>query len=188
MVELPLHHAYFLIPTGLIMGILEERHRAPVIFRSSRSQVFGLWFYCCLIFAGVARDYLRVDESFRAYRLEVNRVGNLPPGATPDVLFLTDLADFMRNARTPFDPTSLSEADLLELQRVVTSFPNIANMSRYAQALAFLRSPAETQLWLRKSEKMLPPSYVEGYRQAWDIASKQYPEVAAIPWPEENLR
>ncbi|MFZ4287281.1 Wzy polymerase domain-containing protein [Variovorax sp. HJSM1_2] len=187
MVELPLHHAYFLLPTGLVMGMLEQKQHARVLFRTSRWIALLLWLCCCILLFSVMRDYLRVEENFRVFRLEINRVGNLPPGHTPDVLVLDDLADFMRNARLEFDPAKVTEEEMQHLYRVVTSFPTSGNMLRYAQVLAFRRGSEETQLWLRKVEKMLPPEIADGLKAGWVATGKQYPEATSIPWPEAKL-
>ena len=75
MLELPLHYAYFLLPTGLVVGILNVRNRMPVVVQTPR------WVYAVLCAGGlvllgaVVTDYLEVESNYQAMRFEAARMG-----------------------------------------------------------------------------------------------------------------
>nr|WP_315188024.1 Wzy polymerase domain-containing protein [uncultured Albidiferax sp.] len=185
MVELPLHHAYFLLPTGLVMGMLNQRLRSNVIFRTNRWWILGSLLCTSLLLGVIIRDYLRVDASFRAYRLEVNHIGNLPPGKPPEVIVLNDLREFIRNARTEVQP-NISSEELELLRRITKSFPTPFNLFNYTKALAFRHETVAARDWMEKIQKVQPDSYVQNLREVWTIQSQTEPAMAAVPWPPAN--
>lgn len=182
MVEFPLHYAYFLLPTGLVMGMLEQRQRGRILASGSRWAALGLLAVCSLVLGMIVRDYLRVEQNFRAFRFEAARIGNLPPAATPDLLILNNFAEFMRNARAEFR-TDLSDDDMQRLYRVASSFPSPVNLLLYGQALAIRAGAEPTQSWLRKVERVVPAETAEEIKDAWIEAGKQDPRIAAVEWP-----
>lgn len=182
MVELPLHHAYFLLPTGIVVGALNQRHKNPVILRSSRWLAFALWFFVSALLGVIIRDYLHVDSSFRNFRLEGARIGKLPPGSPPDVLLLDDFREFIRNARA--DVVRGSDEQELELRRKVTySFPTPANMFNFAKVLAFRHEYAEATDWVSKMQKVQPVEYFSDMRATWALQALSEPDMAKVIWP-----
>lgn len=182
MVELPLHHAYFLLPTGLVMGFLNQRMSNRVVWTSSRWIALGLWMGVSLLLIAIVRDYLRVDESFRAYRLEAARIGSLPPGVPPDVLVLDDLREFIHYARKGLEPDITAE-DLVQLQKVALSFPTPSNLFNVAKALAYRHRTQEAQAWIRKMQKVQPDGFDRDLRAIWEHQALTQPAMAQVQWP-----
>jgi O-antigen ligase len=187
MVELPLHHAYFLLPTGLIIGILNQRIGKRIAIQSSRVPVIAILISISLILAAVIRDYLRVDESFRSYRLEMNHVGNLPPLTAPSVYILDDMSDFIATLRTEVSP-DISDKQLKLVYRTALSFPSPFNLFNYARALAFRHRSVESEEWLKKIEKVQPTEFVKALRAAWAKEAETQPAMAAVSWPIDENR
>ncbi|WP_394789160.1 Wzy polymerase domain-containing protein [Rhodoferax sp.] len=183
MVELPLHHAYLLLPTGLVMGMLSQRQKHPVVLKTGRGVIIGLWFAASILLAVIIRDYLNVDASFRTYRLEVAHVGKLPPGEPPDVLILDDLYEFILNARTDVK-TGMDDAALEKLFHITTRFPSTSNMFNYAKALALSGKPAEATAWIEKMQHVLPNGYSLELQSIWRSQSVDQPAMALVPWPD----
>ena len=182
MVELPLHHAYLLLPTGLVMGMLNQRMHFRVLWTSSRWVVLGLWLASSILLGAIIWDYLRIDESFRTYRLESSRIGRLPPGKPPEVLLLNDLQAFIRNARMDVKPT-ISTAELAQLHVIAVTFPTPVNLFNYAKALAFLHEPDAATLWIKKMQKVQPRGFDRDLRIIWESQSRTQPAMAAVKWP-----
>jgi len=185
MVELPLHHAYFLLPTGLIMGMLTQRVGGRVIFRTSHWIITAFLLAVSLLLGAIIQDYLRVDESFRTYRLEMNHVGNLPPGPAPDVLVLNDMSEFISSLRTVVR-SDINEAEFERIKQDALSFPTPFNLFNYGKALAFRHKSVEAGQWLRKLEKVHTKDYVEHLKRAWAADSRTQPAIAAVPWPSDR--
>ena len=183
MVELPLHHAYLLLPTGLVIGILNQRQYNRVVWISSRWLLLGLWGGASILLGGIVRDYLRVDESFRDFRLEAAHVGSLHIGGPPDVLILNDMRELIHYAREGVDP-HISEIELQRLYGVVTSFPSPSNMFNYAKALAFRRGPIQAEEWIVKMQKVEPAEFDRDLHLSWDTQAKTQPAMAAVHWPQ----
>lgn len=182
MVELPLHHAYLLLPTGLVMGMLNERQNNRVVCVSPRWTVLALVLGAMLLLGAIMRDYFRVDASFRTFQLEAARIGDLPPGKPPEVLLLTDMREFIHYGRLGVEP-NISEADVEKLHAVATSFPTPSNLFNYAKALAYRHRPEEAMAWIKKAQKVQPSEFDHGLKVAWETQSRQQPAMAAVTWP-----
>jgi O-antigen ligase len=187
MVELPLHHAYFLLPTGLVVGILNHRLRHRVVFSSSRWVVFGVWLAASLLLGIITRDYLQVDASARTLRLDAARIGRQPAGLPPDVLLLNDLRESIRYARLTVEP-NISTEELTHLRKVAYVSATPYNLFNVAKALAYLGQPEEAQAWIAKMQKVQPDGFDGDLRRIWESQAKTQPAMAAVQWPPATPR
>lgn len=185
MVELPLHYAYFLLPTGLVMGMLNQRQHRWVAWSCNRWSVLVLWLGTSVLLGTIISDYLRVDSSFRTFRLDAAHIGTLPPGLPPDVLVLNQMREFIVNARLEVQPT-ISAAELEKLRSLTTSFPNPSNLFNFAKALAFRHEPEAATDWIAKVLKVQPAEFNVTMRRAWKAQAATQPAMAAVQWPETD--
>lgn len=182
MLELPLHHAYFLLPTGLVMGALNVRLQVRPMVTAGRWSMVVVWLLSVALLALLIRDYARVEASYQALRFEWARIKTETRGGPPDVLLLTQWREFIRIAR--FDPTSGMSADDLEWMRQVTStYPSTSGFHKLATALAMNRQPEEATLWLKRMCKIVSESQCAAVKAAWANQSLGNPDIAAVPWP-----
>ena len=187
MLELPLHYAYFLLPTGLIMGVLHTSlgitlRKSPSI-KISRSVLIGVLSGLSLFFAVVVRDYFRVEESYRTLRFELANFKYAVRGTEPDVLVLTQWRDFIRMARIePFTP--LTEQELVWFRNVAGTMPSAGGSYKLAGALAMQNQTAEAQLWLTRLCKMQPQQQCEAVRANWQARAKSLPELEKVDWTQ----
>lgn len=182
MLELPLHHAYFLLPVGLVMGMLNTRMDVRPVLLVGRWSLISIWLVAVLLLALLIRDYARVEPSYQALRFEWARIKSDQRGAPPDVLLLTQWREFIRLAR--FEPARGMSADELEWMRKVTStYPSAGFFQKYAAALAMNQRPEEAQLWLRKLCKMVTEVQCLGVKEAWENHARMEPLIAAVRWP-----
>jgi hypothetical protein len=182
LLELPLHYAYFLLPAGLVIGVLNVRLNARPILSTGRWSLLWLWLPTIALLALIIRDYLKVETSYQELRFEQARIKVVAPGKVPEVLLLTQFGESFRFARLL--PTSGMSADDLDWMRKVSkTYPGSATLPKLALALALNKQPDEAQLWLEKVcriESELRCSAVKNY---WANQSLKHPELAAVPWP-----
>jgi hypothetical protein len=132
--ELPHHYAYFLIPCGLWIGLIEwdmkpgESSRFPwnlVPLALAAALLVGVW-----------RDYPAVEEDFRLMRFENLSIGTpRAKQAAPDAPFLSSLTAFLRFARTK-PVAGMTSAEIDAMRAVVERYPYSGAMIRFASALA----------------------------------------------------
>lgn len=185
MVEFPLHHAYFLLPTGVVMGMLNQRLKHHVIFKINRWPVIGLLFCTSLLLGAVIRDYFLVDADFRAYKLEVNHVGISSEIKSKDIYVLNDLRAFIENLRKEVQP-NISAEELELLRRVTLSFPTPFNLFNYGKALAMRHETLAAKDWLEKLQKLQPDAYLKNLQEVWQSQSRTEPAMAAVIWPPSD--
>jgi O-antigen ligase len=182
MLELPLHHAFFLLPAGLVMGALNIRLQAkPVFSFNSRWSVGVVWFMAVTMLVLVVRDYARVEQSY--HDLSVKWTNKTQSKATPpDVLLLTQWYDFFYMAQ--FEPTKdMGDEQLARLRKIVALSPSVNGLYKLALALAMNHQPAEAQLWLGRLCSLAETAQCSKVHRAWMILGHFDPAVAAVPWP-----
>lgn len=146
MLELPLHHAHFLMPLCLLGGALEARQEVgssnwsfPV--RWLRGGVIASAVVCALLVS----DYLRVEASYARLRFEWARLSQLPPGGPPEVLILNQFHEYIAFLR--FSPAKgMSEKELIWARNVAQTFPSPLTYAKYAAALALNGKGDEAEL------------------------------------------
>lgn len=181
MLELPLHHAYVLLPFGLVMGALDQRLGIAPIMQLPRAFAMLLWVTAFVLLSLIVRDYMRVERSYQALRFEWARIKS-PPAEIPDVLLLSQWRDFVGFVKQ--EPAKgLDEAELESLRRIAALNPGAATLQKLAVVLALNGRSDEAALWLRRMCNTAPKSQCELVRKAWLIDAKTTPEIAAVRWP-----
>jgi len=187
MLELPLHFAYFLLPVGMVMGVLNTRLAARPLFSLGRGGALGLSVAAAIFLVLIIRDYSRIEESYLTLRFEEQGIQTSSPKEPPDVLLLTQWRDYIYYAR--FEPrTGLTKDELDWMGNVTGLFPTARFFQKYAMALALNQRPAEASLWLQRMSKMVPEAQCLILKKMWARQSVSIPEIAAIPWPVEAER
>lgn len=181
MLELPLHHAYMLLPFALVMGVLDTRSNPAPLALASRSLVMVLWLSAFLLLAVIVRDYGRVEASYQSQRFEWSRIKS-PPVELPDVLILNQWPDFFRLVKLK-PVAGMDEVDLARLRNTAALNPGAASLRKLAVALAFNGHPDEAALWLRRMCKTTTAYQCGLVKKAWLIDVQKSPEIAAVPWP-----
>lgn len=182
MLELPLHYAYFLLPTGLVTGALDTRLRGRMLAFGGRWLAGTLWLGSVVLLAVMVRDYLRIEASYQVLRFEW---ANIRPNVSrdpPEVLMLTPLRDLIVIAR--FEPSVGMSIEKLEwMRRVANLYPSAGIIHKMATALVWNNQPDEAILWLRRLCAIAPSGQCEAIKNAWGNQSRTDPLIAAVPWP-----
>ena len=186
MLELPLHYAYFLLPTGLVVGALNAELRIWPLGRSSwiagRWILLGVWCLGAILLALIVRDYFRVEATYAALQLEKAQLLNSSPAEVPEVLLLTDLREIQRFMK--FEPAAGASSTELQWAREVTLiWPSSRNFMTLAILLGLNGQPVEAQQWLAKMCHIVPRDQCGTAPSRWAQAQKLHPQLAVIEWP-----
>lgn len=184
MLEFPLQYAYFLLPTGLVMGVLNQRLIKQTFWTTPCWTLLALWLIGALLLTGIIRDYFMVESSFQDARFELARIGNRPAGQAPDVLLLSQLREEINYMRYKVKP-GMTPEELDWLQKVVNAYPGGGAAYKAARALALNQKPAEAQQWLRKICKISSPDECALIQRVWNKDAQTNALIAAVPWPKE---
>jgi O-antigen ligase len=159
MLEFPQNYAYFLLPIGFILGILQAQ-------AATKSLSFSPRFMQVTLVLGVAitaliyRDYETVvpklNQSMR-YEKTPEKITN------DDQVYL--LEEFNRRIEwirmNPY--TELQKDDITKISEIILNYPTTYDLFKYAKLLAFngYEEEAKHQLWLLRELRDLDISYAE---------------------------
>lgn len=145
MVEYPHSYLYFLLPVGLMMGLLEGASAGAPRARGLPAWSLALpllGMVVMLVWIGV--EYIRVEEAFRQLRFVNARIGvdRVADAPTPDVRLL-DAPREMHRMMILKPAPGWSGADLQRMREVAERFPTVPVMFRYAQVAGLNGKPEE---------------------------------------------
>jgi O-antigen ligase len=183
MLELPHAYALFLLPAGLMFGVLEQQFARQRQVAVPRAVMGGLTALLTLVLAVVAVDYLRVESDLQDTRMRAARIGDLTPVAAPRLHFLVPLADLLAFLR--IEPARGMDAQALAgMQRVAWRFPSGPNLFRYAQAAALNNRLEDATRALGLLCHLMLPAECRAAGDAWrEIGSVRYPEMLRVVPP-----
>ncbi len=134
LLEFPQQYAYFLLPIGLWVGVIEARRGAPTI--GSHWMPKALAVGAAALAIAVAWDYPAVEEDFRLVRFETLSIGPLrATQPAPDAPFLSSLTAYTRFIRTPIT-ANMPAGTFAHMDAVVRRYPYSTVLYRYAKGLA----------------------------------------------------
>jgi hypothetical protein len=183
LVEYPLHYLYFLLPTGLMMGLLEgappvreERVRMPHwLLAGTLAALTGL-----LIWVGV--EYFKVDSAVRQLRFALLGLDDMASAPPASVWLLDQPREFHRFMAASARP-GMTRDELVWMRDVVTREPRPPAQLRYALAAGLNGQPLEAQETLRRLCMMHPAPRCDEGRTSWVAAQQQHPVLRRIPYP-----
>jgi O-antigen ligase len=184
LVEFPLQYAYFLLPVGLVMGILDARSGIRPVAITPYWMLPGILLAAVSALCITIRDYAQVDNSYTMLRLEQSIIGQGrgPMGGPPNVWSLTQLREWIVGARLQAHP-NMSQKELDEMAMVARAYPSLSLAYRLATALALNGRPAEARVWLDNICKFTDEAQCRLAKHTWEQESPKDPRTAAIKWP-----
>jgi hypothetical protein len=195
MLEMPLHYAYMLLPTGLVMGTLNARLGGPVIAYTRPRIILAMWLAAAVLLAAITRDYLLIEADFEALRFEkAYRIE--APAEPPGVLVLTHLSEFVRLGRGAAT-VGMSSQEIDRLRDVADAFPSPSNLYLHTAALALNGRGEEAQLRMKKISKVMPAGSYQEMGRLWTAQTKgnkslpkvvEWLEVAGASAPSQGKR
>ncbi|MEO7850822.1 MAG: Wzy polymerase domain-containing protein [Rubrivivax sp.] len=185
MFEFPLDYAYFLLPVGLMVGVLERSAPLGRAVRISGPIAAGLAAVLAALVIWIAHDYREVQANTLQWRFESARIGPPPakPSVAPDVALLTQQREFLRFARTQAR-RGMSADELTWMRQVAARFGYPPTLFRYALATALNDDPASSAEALARLCALHPPARCKEGLEAWTaMAAGPYPELRAVQFP-----
>lgn len=184
MLEYPLNYAYFLLPVGMMMGLLDgatpTRWRIPV----PRGALLAFAAIVTSLVAWVAAEYLRVEANTELLQLETARIGtHRIQSVAPELTLLTQWREYLKYARV--EPhAGMSQQELGWMKSVVERFPYAAAMRHYAVANALNGHPDVAAATMARLCKLHNVIRCGNELQRWNEQARQeYPQLAAIELP-----
>ncbi len=149
MLEFPQYYAYFLLPVGFILGLVQSQQSNIKTITLSPNYMRGLYVVSLLLLGLIIRDYsvaaAKLNQSIR-YEKTPEKITNQKP------IYLLEEFD-RRIAWIRMSPyTKLNQQELNEIREMVLNYPTKYDLIKYAKALAFNghEKEARHQLWLLK--------------------------------------
>ena len=182
-VEYPLAYTYFLLPAGVLCGLLSAGAA------NSSVRTVPAWLSPLLlsgataVLAVVSADYLAFEQQLRLLRMDQARIGlGAPREAIAPIRLLTQLDAMLRFGRTP-ERENMSADQLDEMRATVARFPSGPNLIRLAAALAMNHRPDEAKSVLQLVCKLEPEWMCQGMEGLWTALGARQQAIQRVAWP-----
>lgn len=184
MLEFPLEYAFFLIPTCLLLGMVEADQNIPAIVKIPHwAGVLG----CVLgvvLMVWVWREYRVIEEDHRLMRFETARIGHLrAERIAPDVMLLDQLREFLRFARTEARPGMTME-ELDWMKRVAHRYPYPPSIFRYTLALSLNGRAESAAIEMMRLRSLHGEELYQEARAGLMGLGEEYPQLTLFDLPE----
>jgi O-antigen ligase len=185
MLELPHGHAVFLLPAGLMMGLVEAHSGARSVLAVPRWAVGALALALATALGVLASEHRAVEQDLVALRMRAAKIANLPTlGPVPQLILMAPFSELLASLRIA-PVAGLDEASLDLLHRVAYHYPSTGNLLRLAQADGLNSRPAQAREALTLLCQLRPAADCEGAAQHWrEMGRTDYPALAAIEPPD----
>ncbi len=149
MLEFPLHYAYFLLPAGFLLGVIQAQYRNLPNLQIS-SKITSIIAILCMVGCGITvRDYLLYKQQSAIASQEHALSSQQQQVMNQQIILLTQFKE--RVWWIDLDPqTKMSDDELKHVGRMVANLASKYDLYKYAQVLAFngKKHEAEHQLWI----------------------------------------
>ncbi len=181
MLELPLHYAIFLLPFGMVLGVLDVP--AHTKWARFRDHAFAILFLVAgMVIALVTmRDYLQIERSYMGLRFEVRKLQTDIPSTPPDTWVLSQFQDYFKIARIVPHP-NMGGQEIQWMRNSIGTVPSPQNIYNLAAALALNGLPDEAQRWQRSLCLTMADVSCEQAKQLW--AKERYAERTGVEWSQ----
>ncbi len=183
LLEYPLDYLYFLLPLGLMIGLLHDEARQSAPVRMPTAVLAALLAAQLALLAFVAAEYLQVQESVRHLRFKLMGVVSPSGVPAPPAVSLLDAPRESHRFWLVEARPGMSAAELDQMRAVSQRYPVPATLLRYALAAGLNDRPAEAASFLGLMCKLHSAARCDEGRQAWADLQSRYPELHRIPPP-----
>jgi hypothetical protein len=150
MVEYPLEYAYFLLPAGLLAGLVEADQGKAAGLTIPKRALWPVIAVYALFMGRIWHEYRIVEADYRLMRFEARNIGPLKAAQpAPDLVLLTQLREDLRMARS-LAREDMSVAELEWMRRVTYRYPYYSNLFRYSVSLALNHRQQEASVGFRR--------------------------------------
>ena len=184
MLEYPLQYAYFLVPVGLAMGVVDSASPQARGLRVPRVALLCAAGLMALMLTLVGADYFQAEEDDRTVRLESARIGTdriVTPA--PKLMLLKQLGAYLEFARIEPAP-GMSASRLEGMREVAERYGYEVLMFRYAMAAGLNNQPEAAALTLARICRIHTRRQCAATRTLWTAAARdQFPQLSAVALP-----
>lgn len=189
MLELPLHYAYFLFPTGLVIGALNlELNIGYISFGHhmvSRKFLFTVWLFLATILSLIIVDYFRVESSYLAFQIEEANIEGAEPATLPTVNLLTQLREAQKFAQ--FIPAGgASDSEIQWARDSTRVYPSVRNIINLAFFLGLNNRPLEAKKILIKMCLIVSTKQCIAASLKWKALQNLNPVLRSIEMPDKK--
>ena len=184
LVEYPFAYSYFLLMSGLLIGIVEASHAGKKTITMKVRWIaasLAIWFVfgICIVY-----EYLKIEKDFVVVRFENLRVGQTPTEYTaPDVVLLSHLGAMLDAYRQKATP-NMTPGSLESLRKASLRFSRGSLNLRYAVALGLNGFPAEATRQFAIIQGMYGPRYYQAAVSSMrELQAEKYPELSQVVTP-----
>ena len=188
MVEFPLHHAYFLLPIGFLIGTLNESlNSRPIVNINAAGRTFfsvGFGVLTILLLISI-RDYFFIENASTNLRFNSARIGKKQKIDVGSLLlfdqFKTQLNFFMLelNDKVPKD-------ELVVARNLATVLPSYYNMLKLITLLALNHQPDEARQWMRRCPHVLDELSKQQLVGDWIRVQANYSALKNFNWEDQE--
>lgn len=188
MVEFPLHHAYFLLPVGFLIGTLNESlNSRPIVNINAAGRTFfsvGFGVLTILLLISI-RDYFFIENASTNLRFNSARIGKEQKIDVGSLLlfdqFKTQLNFFMLelNDKVPKD-------ELVVARNLATVLPSYYNMLKLITLLALNHQPDEARQWMRRCPHVLDELSKQQLVGDWIRVQANYSALKNFNWEDQE--
>jgi O-antigen ligase len=182
LLEFPQNYAYFLLPAGLMMGMLEAMLPAGPLLQIRRRSLVLLLCLGSVLAAWIAVEYNVAERSLERVRFERARVGPSRNSQAPDLVMLTQLREFLRFLRLRYTEPATPE-QLEAMRRVVEHYPSDGNHMGLAIAAASSGQLEMARVTLARMCHMVPAARCDQALESWRAMAKTSPALSAVQLP-----
>jgi len=184
LVEYPLSYMYFLLPVGLMMGMLDSVPLSRVRFGAPRWSMLLAASGSTALAVLITVEYVQIEANMRILQFELARIGTgTIQSKAPELTLMTHTREYLRFAR--FDAhAGMSPDRLAWMGKVAERFPFAKAQLNYAVANALNGRPEIAREVLARLCHMHTPRRCNDSLRAWrELAQSRYPQLSGISGP-----
>lgn len=178
MLELPLHHGYFLWPFAFLAGSAQAGLQAPAIASLTRKAAGAMLIVQAAFLGVIVRDYLHVEASFQELRFQMLRIGTGHDEQPPETLLLQDWADFLVMSRATPAP-GMSPQEIEKWKELLLFNTSPLAFRKVIGALTLNGRPEEARQWAERSCIVLPDVLCKPLAHEWKEPAQPVPAPAS---------
>lgn len=189
MVEYPLSYAYFLLPTGLLMGALSagqpvhRSHSWSRVHTWSRRSMPLLGAATAALFTVVMVEYLPYEDDWRLAQFQKARVGDLRPSPPPGTMVLTNLREALWLVKAHARP-AMPFAEIQAVRKVAERYASPSFVYHYALVQALNDQRDGAQLALQKLCKAVSAAACAAAERDWlHLGDTAHPQLKHVRFP-----
>ncbi|WP_151798107.1 O-antigen ligase family protein [Acinetobacter bereziniae] len=162
LLEYPIHYAYFLLPLGFLLGLIQAQYPQLPTVKLKSSIIVSIIVIGLVLVSVIYRDYILYRQQSVFVTQKTPLSASQQSVMNQDIWLLTQFKE--RVWWIGLNPyTTMTDQQLQSMGRMVANLASAYDIHKYAQVLAFngKKSEAEHQLWILKTLHGQDKSYQE---------------------------